>query len=151
MSMFTFYFWSHLWRYDSDNMLWLVYLFLCVCVFVSPVAYFYYTTPNVGVLYIYDNNTGKYQEFVAVVLLRKRRTFTMFIGRGTCNDIPHLYYAISVTIATKLYQKHITRLLPLALYTGHILMCFLAVTSPPSLHTHRYGTAMTNHHRNGTY
>jgi len=39
----------------------------------------------------------------------------MFIGRGTCNDIPRLYDKIGTTIATKLYQKHITRLLPLAL------------------------------------
>ena len=38
-------------------MLWLVYFFcVCVCVFVSLVAYFYYTTPNIGVLYIYINN-----------------------------------------------------------------------------------------------
>jgi len=29
-------------------------LFLCVCVFVSLVAYFHYTTPNIGVLYIYN-------------------------------------------------------------------------------------------------
>jgi len=28
-------------------------LCMCVCVFVSLVAYFYYTTPNIGVLYIY--------------------------------------------------------------------------------------------------
>ena len=34
-------------------------LFVCVCVFVSLVAYFYYTTPNIGVLYIYNNNNDK--------------------------------------------------------------------------------------------
>jgi len=66
-----------------------------------------------------------------MVLLQVRRTFTTFIGRGTCNDIPHLYDKISFTIATKLYWKHITRLSPLAFYTGYMLMCFLAVTSPP--------------------
>ena len=38
-------------------MLWLVY-FLCVCVFVSLIAYFYYTTPNIGVLYIHNNNNN---------------------------------------------------------------------------------------------
>jgi len=27
-------------------------------VFVSLVAYFYYTTPNIGVLYIYNNNNN---------------------------------------------------------------------------------------------
>jgi len=36
-----------------DNMLRLVSFF--VCVFVSLVVYFHYTTPNIGVLYIHKN------------------------------------------------------------------------------------------------
>jgi len=41
--------------------------------------------------------------------------FATFIGRGMCDEISYLYDKISITLATKLYRKHITRLSLLAL------------------------------------
>ena len=41
--------------------------FVCVCVFVSLVAYFHYTTPNIGVLYIYNNNNYLTQTLIIII------------------------------------------------------------------------------------
>ena len=50
---------------------------VCVCVFVSPVAYFHYTTPNIDELYIYNNkininNNIVYPQYVINFLQWKR-------------------------------------------------------------------------------
>ena len=37
---------------------------VCVCVFVSPVAYFHYTTPNIDELYIYNNKINNNNNIV---------------------------------------------------------------------------------------
>ena len=58
---------------------------VCVCVCVSLVVYFHYTTPNIGVLYIYNNNDNITHPYL--MLNPGISTWTLYTGQ--CIYVPH--------------------------------------------------------------